>query len=367
MSDLFPTISRFRRPSETLPLWLSTPWWPADPLHSKQQGLLRVLETGFDERLELAPLVRSTADEHRGRYRRRLKRLAKRLQEGTPLPDALEQTPGVLSEDHILAIRLAAQSGTLGETLDYLVNQHSEASQQIGIRLRQMGFYFGMVAFIFVMVLTYFMIKIAPSYQAILQDFYMDVPRALNSLFHIYGTLEQFGVLILLALLLAVWLMRAERSRRFFRRRIASRVLKPVAWLRSANLLDLFAIAQEAGRPLPGVISTLARYLYDNLIRGKLLFVRNEIEQGAQLWDSMVAAQLISPDEARALSAAPQTDTKVWTMRRLARWKRDRVGQRFDTWIDVLQPVLTLLMAGIVLFAAVAALSPLVSLTGGLS
>ena len=115
------------------------------------------------------------------------------------------------------------------------------------------------------------------------------------------------------------------------------------------------------------MISTLARYHYDNLIRGKLLFVRNEIEQGAQLWDSMAAAQLISPDEARALSAAPQTDARVWTMHRLGRWKRDRVGQRFDAWIDVLQPVLTLLMAAVVLFVALAALSPLVSMTEGLS
>ncbi len=45
------------------------------------------------------PLVANFAEEHRGTYRRQLRRLALRLADGTPLVDALEQTPEVLRDD----------------------------------------------------------------------------------------------------------------------------------------------------------------------------------------------------------------------------------------------------------------------------
>ena len=72
--------------------WRLSTWWLSDTLDAMQHSLLRILAVAHRERLELAPLVANLAEEHRGRYRRRLRRLARRLNEGTALVDALEQT-----------------------------------------------------------------------------------------------------------------------------------------------------------------------------------------------------------------------------------------------------------------------------------
>ena len=61
------------------------------------------------------------AEEHRGRYRRRLRRLGKRLAGGDSLPDALEQTPGALGDGPMLAIRLGDRSGLLPTMLSHLL------------------------------------------------------------------------------------------------------------------------------------------------------------------------------------------------------------------------------------------------------
>ena len=367
MSELFPTFERLGLPVWRLPSWLSSPWWPADTLASKQRALLRVLSVAISERLELAPLVTCFANEHRGRYRRRLIRLARRLTEGTALPNALDQTPGTLSDEQMLAVRFGIQSGTLSETLRLMVEQQNHPSNQVGHRVRQVGFYMAIVGALFLLILSFLMIKIIPSFNLILEDFSLEHPKMLILLIRISNSLVQYWLPITLFALLCVWLVKSETSHRLFRRQILSRLIRPVVQLRSANLLNLLAMAQQSGRPLPGALSSLARYHYDSSIRQKLLFVRNEVEQGADIWKSMMRAHLISPAESRALASPAPIDCQVWTMRRLAEWKRNRVANSFDTYVDFLQPIVVLLMAAIVLFTALATLTPLMNMINGLS
>jgi len=371
LSELFPTFARFARrpwlPVWPLPLWVGTPWWPADTLASKQHALLLVLSVAISERLDVVPLVESLAKEHRGRYRRRLYRLARRMTSGTSLPDALEQTTGVLSDEQMLAIRFGIQSGTLPEVLQSLIDQRDQSLNPIGHRLRQIGFYGTFVSVLFLLVLSFIMVSIIPSFNAIMEDFSLDTTAPLRLLTKIADAMAEMWLLIFLALLFCAWLIKSEFSQRFFRRRVFSRLFKPIAQLRSANLLNLLAVAQQAGRPLPGVLSTLARYHYDSLIRHKLLFVRNEVEQGADLWKSLTKTRLLSSAESRALESSASTDSTVWTLQHLANWKRSRVARRFDVYVDFLLPMVIVLMASAVLLVALATLTPLFEMINALS
>ena len=75
------------------------PWWPADSLDARQQSLAYVLRGAVAGQIAAAPLVAGLAAEHRWATRRRLNRLADQLQQGIPLADALEQTPGALADE----------------------------------------------------------------------------------------------------------------------------------------------------------------------------------------------------------------------------------------------------------------------------
>ena len=333
----------------------------------KQKALLRMLAVAATERLEAAPLVSALAIEHRGPYRWRLRRLARRLTAGTPLADALEQTPGALSDEQTLAVRFGEQSGTLAATLNGLLDGKDQASQRIISRLWQIGTYAAAVTMIFLFILTYMIIWIIPKYQIIFRDFELDLPRVTHQMIDTSSAFVNYWFLVPLMLLPIVWLVILGRTRRYFRRNISSRLLRPIAQLRSANVLSLLAGNSRSGRPVAGALSTLARYHFDEKIRHKLLFVRNEVEQGSDVWQSMAAAKLISSAEARALDKASSADSRSWTIDRLAALKRGCVERRIDTYISLLQPAVILLMAAAVLFIAVACLSPLFDLTSSLT
>ncbi len=367
MSNTASTTSRgWRVPWEPSP-WLMAPWWPADTLASKQRSLLRILSVAAAERLEVAPLVACLAMEQRGRYRRRLRRLAQRLAARTSLADALELTPGVLSDEQILAIRFGDQSGTLSATLANLLKAEHQAAMQVSIRLQQTVFYVGITITILILMLSFLMIKIVPSFQAIFDDFQLGLPNMTIVLIGISNFAVNYWFLIALPLLAVVWVFRSETSRRFFRRVLSSRVVRPIAALRSADLLDLLSVTLRSGRPLTGALSTLARHHFDSFIRHKLLFVRNEVEQGADVWHSMATARLITPAEAQALKCSTSVESRAWTMVRLAGLKRSRVAGQIDVGVNLLQPLITLMLAGTVLFIALACLSPLWQLINSLS
>ena len=131
--------------------------------------------------------------------------------------------------------------------------------------------------------------------------------------------------------------------------------------------MNLLSVSLRAGRPLAGALSTLARYHYDTLIRHKLLFVRNEIEQGADIWESMATARLLSTQESRALDCSTSSETRAWSMNQLAKLRRDQVSGRLELFTMILQVVVILMLAAAVLLVALACLSPLVEMVSEMS
>jgi type II secretory pathway component PulF len=343
------------------------PWWPADSLDARQQSLAHVLRGAVAGQIAAAPLVAGLAAEHRWTTRRRLNRLADRLQQGIPLADALEQTPGALSDEGVLAIRFGSQLGILPAVLDGLLRDDNATGPQLRTRFRQMARYLASVLLVGTMVASFILTKIIPSFFSILADFTMPIPWALRSLVDVSDFAVTYLAVPFMILLALAWFLSAGPPKWYIRRLISARILRPVAQLCSADLIDLLALATRAGRPLTGALSTLARYHYNAAIRQKLLFVRNEVEQGANLWQSLKTVRLITPAEARVLTLESPIGATDWTLEHLAQTKRTRVASRIETLFDWFEPACVVLLASAVLLIALALMLSLNQMIGSLA
>lgn len=349
--------------------WTLSPWWPGEGSAARQQTLLQMLAAGVRERANLGRLTAALADEHAWLYRRRLQRLAARLGSGTPLADAVEQTPGALSPTGVLAARFGTQSGTLAAALDEFAWQDKRPMLAVRRRIRAALLYLAGMILAVTVVMMFLLVRIVPSYVEIFHDFDLQLPKLSIDLIRLGHFVETAVVptLILLAGAGAVWLI-ASRSR--WRRRPLSRmavgVVRPAASLEVSKLWNLLATAADGGRPLPGAISTLARYHYDPAIRRKLLYVRNELDHGAELFESLAGVGLATPAEVEALQRAPVDEGPGWTLRQLAEARRRRVFSRVDALLDFVFPAIVIVLGVFVAFVAAAMLSPLTSMTEAL-
>jgi type IV pilus assembly protein PilC len=328
--------------------------------------LLRVIAVGIEEKLPLVPLLQAWMEDERGAQRDRLRRLIRLLNDGVSIADAVEQVPGILRDEDILAIRFDAQSGTSTAAIRESLDDAADVFPERPSRLRNTNMYLWMVLIIGFPIVAFIVVKIIPAFREIFREFQLQLPAVTESYVRLIEIFTNYAWLLILALFVGLLSFVFARPGRFIRQGMA-RFFGPLRARRSAGLLRLIAIASDAGRPIAGSLSTLARYHFDPTIRHKLLFVRNELEQGADLWKSMSAVDLITNADVRALTLAERLGNRSWVLTQLAYAKNRRATRRLDRVSQLVLPTVVLLMGLFVLFQALALFTPLTNLIRGLA
>ena len=229
-------------------------------------------------------------------------------------------------------------------------------------KARRMIGYFVAIGLIGTLIVWWLTIKIVPELQHITVDFQVPAPGPLRWFIGLSDAVSQYWWLLLAAAVAAGWLLTTHSGWRYLERVWLSRFSRVAAECRGADVMSLLAIAGQNGRPFSAVLSTLARYHYDRGIRARLLLVRNEIEQGAEIWDAMAAADLMTRAESQAIAAAPDAAARIWTLERLARLRRERSAARVAATLNLVQPAVILCLAAGVLLVALAVLTPLIQM-----
>jgi len=354
MPTRFPTLRRMLGHRIYLPI--ASPW----PTSAGQRfGLLRMIAFAAEERIPLAPLLRAWGDDESGLQQYRLRRLVALLDQGLSIADAVEQVPGILSDEDVLAIRFDAQTGTVTQATRDRLTQRSQADAEKSPRLRSTIYYLWAVLLLGSPIVAFMQIKIVPAFRQIFQEFALDLPPVTERFLTISSLFTQWlpAILLIAVLLSFIYTWRGRE----LRRAVASR-LSPLNIRYRVNLLHLVSIALNAGRPVSGAISTLARYHFDPSIRHKLLFVRNEMEQGADPWESMREVDLLSKADVRALLLAEPIGNRSWVLRQLACAKNRGASRLLDRVSEFALPAAVLAMGLFVLFQFVALFAPLVHL-----
>lgn len=343
--------------------WRISTWWGFDSSASLQLSLLRILAIAHENQWDIAPLVLCLADEHPGMARYRLRQFGKRIANGTPLIEALEQTPNALSDEDVLTLRFALQSGTFDAGLKSIFNRSTAQSRDFYDELKQTLFYHFCLLFLIVLLTSGVMTFIVPTFSVLYRE--MEIQPTLA---HSYlltagmsiGYYLPLALVLLFFIAVGSWLLKPIQ---YLRRTFASRWFHAISQLRTAHLLRMLAMATEAGRPVPGSLSTLARYHFDQGIREKLLFARNEVELGTEPWHSLSVAKLLSPEESKALASSTTSRTRSWLMQRIADEKEAKISQRASILVSLVHPMLILLFGMIVLWIAAATFGTLSQLT----
>ena len=339
------------------PTWYLSTWWPGESLDSMQYSLLSLLAIAHAERLDPKPLICALAVEHRGRYRRRLRLLAKRLDDKTTIVPALEKTPDALSESVVLSLRFGSQSGTLTQTYKQLVVTEKPQVDESRMMLSNARGYWvvlaGIIAFLFSMLMFF----VAPTFRYMYQEFGAELPVAFKSLQIFWELVSHYLLFVVFACFAISWLVWSYSSRRIFRRFVADRLLGRSSLLRSSQLFRMLSVAVEAGRPLAGSLSTLAKYHFDKNIRQRLLSARNEVEQGTPVWTSLLEAKIISHDEFQALSSQSNSLVQAWTLGRIANIKQGIASERVAVRTAFLNPIVILVFASVILWICFSFLS----------
>jgi type IV pilus assembly protein PilC len=333
---------------------------------AQRRSLMRWIVTATEEDIPLSQLVEVWADDESGRQSDRLRHLAALLRSGTPLPDAIEEVPSLLGEEDVLAIRFGMQSGTLAATIRDRLDERDPGLDYGSSRLRKSAVYLCIVTVFACAIVTFLMIRIVPSLRRIFDEFEISTPASLQWSVYLAGIVTDYWYLFVLAMI-AVWLLLfSSRPGRQLRLRFFGWLFQPLRELRMADVLQKLSVATQAGRPIAGALSTLARYHFDPALRHQLLVVRNELEHGADVWPSMGKLGLLSGPEVRVLESAERVGNRPWVLRQVAQVKKRRIGRRFAHWSELALPIIVIALGAFVLLQALSVFESLLNIVSSL-
>lgn len=335
---------------------------------SNKEAVLHLMAVAADQRIPLAPLLDAYALDAPARDRQRIRRLAERVREGTPLAESLEQNPRLATESTILAVRAGTQSGALGPALRAAMSDSApDKDGQFHSDLMGNLIYVAVVLAAMSLVFTFMAVKIAPTFEQIMKDMSVEAPAPFRRSLAALSMLVQWWWLGALVLVAVVFLVLTGRLQRWVSRGWLGRLTQPWLGSQTADVLQNLSVVTQAGRPMAGAISTLARYHYCPSVRQRLLFVRNELEHGAGLWPSMQSARLVNARELRLLEAATRVGNVPWVLRQIARRRRLMTWQRRDFLIQMVFPLCILMLGGLVLWFGSAVFLPLVRIMSSIA
>jgi type II secretory pathway component PulF len=266
----------------------------------------------------------------------------------------------------MLAIRFDSQMGTRTAAVRQLLSRGNPGSLNPMQQVRGDLVYVFAVIFAALLVIPFLHLKIVPVFQKMMMEFSTEQPPALTWSISVARVFVGFWWVFALAFLAFGWCLVSTKAGRFVRHSIFDRWLRSLRDLHAADILRKLEITTTAGRPIAGALSTLARYHFAPQIRHKLLYVRNEVEQGADVWQSMAAMDLVSPSDLRLLKTSDRVGNRSWVLGQLAAVKVTRTTRRLAVLAQWILPALTLLLGIVVLSQALMIFQPLVRMIEGL-
>jgi general secretion pathway protein F len=321
---------------------------------AQKESLWSALSLAADKQTPLAPMARAFAEEQGGGFAIRARQLARHLEGGAGLAEAIAWCPSALPAEAALAARIGTDSGDLPGAV-------RAASARRGGRLLVSPALLWLL--MFVPVVIFVKVKIEPSLIAIFDDFETNLPGVTVAISQLIGSpvLVYLGMMLIL-LLVAVWL----QWRGTWQPRLPG-LKQIVRWIELAPVLRMLSLTTRHGRPLPQTLETIAMWHPRRWVRRRMRGAVRDLARGISWQESLGRRNLLGPDDLAVLAAAERNGNLPWALGEMGQSYARRADFRLKAWNEFASPLLLVLMGLAVGLFVVAYFLPLVYLIINLS
>lgn len=338
---------------------------------AQQGSLLWLLAIAVEKKMPLIEEIEAYADSLWGLRRRKTQELAERLREGIPLPQALEELPGLVPNSAVLAAYTGASSGTLAQSLRDAAVRHASSLDPSPVASSVSGFiiYCCSILVITQVIVGFQIYYIVPKLKRIFEDFSTELPAVTQALLAVSDTMSAFFLLFIPILALPsglLLLMGVSYCLGWSNLRIPV-VTRRFPRTDSPWILRILAQTVVAGRALVDGLRTLSAHHPRSHIRGRLSRTVQFVEGGEDAWHALESEGLINGREVAVITAAQRAGNLPWALNELADSMERRQTLRLLTAFELARPFVVIAIGAVVAFVCIGFFSPLIKLLNDLS
>lgn len=318
------------------------------------------------------PLIRSlyvlSEQSKNPKFKLVIQSLARTMEEGTSFSEALEAFPQVFSRSERGMIASGEASGNLDRILKDIAGQ-AEKSEAVFSKVKGAMIYPAAILTIMALAVVLILTLVIPKLTVLFSDSGQGLPFATKALMWMSKLAQNYwSLLVFLALALIggfVFVRRTEKGRytidwALLHIPILGPLLGKVMLSRfTRNLASLM----DAGLPIVKGLEINADAIGNDVYRKRIQFAAQDVAQGIPLGENLSNDPLFPPMVASMVSVGEQTANLTVVCNKVADYYESEVDEAVKSLSKLMEPVILVVMGGMVGFIVAAIMQPIIQLS----
>jgi type IV pilus assembly protein PilC len=314
----------------------------------------RQMSTMFSAGLTIEKSLSNLAKEERNkRFQKVLVKLSDDIKKGFSLSESMEQHPGVFNSMYISLVKAGEVSGTLHTVLDELAEYQekiADTRQKVSAATAYPIFILVFLAFI-VAVLFYYVI---PMFAEVYESFNADLPGPTLAAIALSNLIREnvfFTILILLAAIMSFILFYLSDRGKYVIDSILLRIPVIGKLLENSimsNFARTFSILMFAGVPIMESMELVENVVQNAVVENAVRKARVMVKEGYSVAGAFKKTGVFPPTLLQLMATGEETGDMDSLLRKGAEFHQKLVDTVIDKLTSLIEPMLIILMAGIV-------------------
>ena len=284
--------------------------------------------------------------------------------EGHTLADGFSEFPQAFPELYRATVAAGEQSGHLDAVLERLAD-YTEARQELRQRVTNAMIYPSALIVMAVIIIGIMLVTVVPKVVRVFENMAADLPALTRAMIATSDFLRSWWFLLIICLAFLAWCMwwilQREGPRRrwhlfLLRMPIVGRLTRGVNTARFTRTLSILA---GSGVPILEALKISAEVVENLPMREAVTEASLRVREGASIAKSLAASKLFPPMTIHLISSGETGGRLDEMLGRAAAGQEREVDGLIAALLGVLQPLLIVLMGGVVLLIVLAILLPI--------
>lgn len=344
----------------------STLWRRKIPLETLLL-LLEQLHTLLEAGASLSDALRLLIAQSSGVGSRLAAFFLEEVERGVPLAQAMARSPYRLPETLIAAVRAGEESGHLTKVLAQLINT-LEAHASLRQKLLGALIYPLLMVGVSVVIVVFLLMYVVPKIITIFDSLHQALPPLTQALIHLSEFVQQHGLqmgsMFALLLLGVAWAWQRPAGRSGIQRVLlrlpgAGTVLRIRA---AVNWAETLAMLLSSGVPIVAALNIAAATVDVLPLRQRVEKFSAQVEAGQPLHVVMKSAGFFPPMMTYLVQTGEENGALPQLLGRASQRFADQLSHRLQTFVSLLEPMMIIMMGGVVLTIVLAIMLPIFSM-----
>jgi general secretion pathway protein F len=330
--------------------------------------ITRQLATLVRAGLPLEECLRAVSQQaEKGRLKSMLLSVRSRVMEGHSLAAGLSDFPQVYPELYRTTVEAGEQSGHLDRVLERLAD-YTESRQQMRQKIQLAVFYPVLLTVVAILVVGGLMTYVVPQVVQVFANIGQELPPLTRGLIAVSDFLRNYGLALLVLLVLAIagfsYLLRGEGVRRRFHRFLLSipLVSRLERGLDTGRFARTFSILTASGVPVLDAMRISAQVMSNLPMREAVTEASARVREGAGIAAALERSRFFPPMTIQLIASGEASGRLDEMLERAAINQEREIETLVAALLGLFEPLLILFMGSVVLVIVLAILLPIFDL-----